>query len=205
VRARLGRLRLRLGRCPDTDYLIVETDVSDDGRRFSRGTAAAPPEEGGQGSDAHIPLPTTKRQRPGSPPASSGATEPGDDPGGRGRGRLNLLWLLQQPRERGRGRDGGGGVERRGARPRPAAARGRAPRAIAGPARRLGVLSLPLPHRWPPRRGLPARATWWHRPRCGASTGLPLLLASPTYLVGAREFGSRPRPATRRTTILATT
>jgi hypothetical protein len=62
------------------------------------------------------------------------------------------------------------------------------------------VLSLPFPHRWPPRRGLTARATWRRRPRRGVSIGLPLLLAPPTYLVGAQGFGSRPRPATRRTT-----
>jgi hypothetical protein len=42
-------------------------------------------------------------------------------------------------------------------------------------------------------------------PRCGVSTGPPLLLAPPTYLVGARGFGSRPRPATRRATTPATT
>jgi hypothetical protein len=116
----------------------------------------APPELGGRESDARIPLPITKRQCPGSPPASAGRRR--ERGRYRGRGRLNLLWLLRQPRRRARGgsrrkagrgreRDGGGGVERRGARPRPAAARGRAPRATAGPARRLAVLSLPLPHR----------------------------------------------------------
>jgi hypothetical protein len=68
--------------------------------------------------------------------------------------------------------EGGGGVDRRGARPRPAAARGSTPRATARSARRLAVLTLPPA---PPPvataqgldRPLTARATWRRRPRRG--------------------------------------
>jgi hypothetical protein len=35
------------------------------------------------------------------------------------------------------------------------------------------VLSLPLLHRWPLRRGLAARATWRRRPRRGVDRSVP--------------------------------